>query len=79
MKTIAHRFKVAKSSPGVVVLRVKLLLMKAELSSKECVVTPAGRSIFEVLDEVTSFSVDLNTHHCDCMVWDITGNHASME
>ncbi|KAJ8441647.1 LOW QUALITY PROTEIN: hypothetical protein Cgig2_019781 [Carnegiea gigantea] len=55
MKTIAHRFKVPKSWPGVVV------------PNRECLVTPARRGIFEVLNGVTSFTVDLNVHHCDCM------------
>ena len=59
MKTIAHR--------------VKLLLVKAKLLSRECVVSLAGRGIFEVLDGVTSFTVDLNVHHCDYMAWDING------
>ncbi|KAJ8433889.1 hypothetical protein Cgig2_004611 [Carnegiea gigantea] len=62
MKTITHRVK-----PGVVVPRVKLLLVKAELSSIECVVTPIGIGIFKVLDGVTSFIMDQNVHHCDCM------------
>ena len=73
MKTIAHRFKAAKSWPSAVVLRVKLLLVKAELSSRESLVTPAGRRVFEVLDGVTSLTVDLNVHHCDYMAWDING------
>jgi len=34
---------------------VKLLLVKAKLSSRECVVTLAGGGIFEVLNGVTSF------------------------
>ena len=58
MKTIANRLKVAKSWPCVVVPRVKLLLVKVELSSRECVVTPAGKGIFQVLDGVTLFIGD---------------------
>ena len=52
---------------------MKLLLVKAELSSIECVVTPIGMGLFEVLDGVTSFTVDLNVRHCDYMAWDING------
>ena len=72
MKTITNGFKVAKSWPSVVVTRVKLLLVKVELSSRDYVVTLASRGIFKVLDGVTSFTVDLNAHHCDYMVWDFT-------
>ncbi|KAJ8446114.1 hypothetical protein Cgig2_000911 [Carnegiea gigantea] len=74
MKIIANRFKVAKFWSGIMVPRVKFLLVKGELSSRECTITLAIWVIFEVLDGVTSFVVDLNVHHCDSMVQDIIEN-----
>ena len=49
------------------------MLMKTKLESRCCIVTSAGRGYFEVLDGSTTFTVDLDHHHCDCMVWDIIG------
>ena len=73
MKTIANRFNVAKTWVGHVVPRVKVMLRKIEMESRCCIVTPAGRGYFEVLDGKTTFTVNLDHHHCDCMVWDIIG------
>jgi len=72
MKTITTRFIIAKSWPSVLVPRVKLLLVKVEISTRGCIVTPTSRGIFELVDGVISLTVDLNKHHCDCMEWDIT-------
>ena len=73
MKTIANRFNVGKSWPGHVVPRVKMIITKTELESRGCIVTLAGRGLFEVVDGTTTFTVNLSEHHCDCMMWDITG------
>ena len=73
MKTTANRFKVAKSQPSHMVPRVQMIITKIELESKGCVVTPAGRGLFEVLDGSTTFTVNLAQHHYDCMMWDISG------
>ncbi|KAJ8422692.1 hypothetical protein Cgig2_017054 [Carnegiea gigantea] len=47
MKTTAYIFKVVNCWTTVMVSRVKLLLVKGKLSSRECLVTPARRGIFE--------------------------------
>ncbi|KAJ8444478.1 hypothetical protein Cgig2_024042 [Carnegiea gigantea] len=43
MKTIANRFKVAKSWPGHVVPRVKMIITKTKLESRGCIITLASR------------------------------------
>ncbi|KAJ8427249.1 hypothetical protein Cgig2_023915 [Carnegiea gigantea] len=62
MKTIANRFKVAKTWVGYVVPRVKLLLTKTELE-----ITPTDRDVFEALDGSATFIVNLVEHQCNCM------------
>ncbi|KAJ8432529.1 hypothetical protein Cgig2_030321 [Carnegiea gigantea] len=44
--------------PGHVVPRVKILITKTELESRGCLVTLAGRGVFEVLDGSTTFIVN---------------------
>ena len=53
--------------------------MKSEIASRGHLITPAGRGILKVLNRVGSFAIDLNLHHCDCVVWNITGIPTSME
>ncbi|KAJ8422172.1 hypothetical protein Cgig2_026449 [Carnegiea gigantea] len=50
-------------------LRSQITACEAKMLSRGCVVTPARSSIFEVLDGVNSFIMDLNEHHCNCMIW----------
>ncbi|KAJ8432614.1 LOW QUALITY PROTEIN: hypothetical protein Cgig2_032895 [Carnegiea gigantea] len=59
--------RISKDWKGKVVPKVKMLLVKAEKESKAFRLTPIGREIFEALKGPTHFTVDLNTHHCDCM------------
>jgi len=72
MQTITNRCRISKDWKDKLVPRVKLLLVKAEKESRACRLTLAGIEIFEVVEGLTHFTVDLNTHHCDCMVWDIS-------
>ena len=51
---------------------MKLLSVKAEKESRGCRLALAGKGIFEVIKRPTQFTVDLNKHHCDCMVWAIS-------
>ncbi|KAJ8422473.1 hypothetical protein Cgig2_016075 [Carnegiea gigantea] len=62
-----EKSRISKDWKGKVVPRVKMLLVKAEKQSRAFRLTPTGREIFEVLKGPTHFTVDLNTHHCDCM------------
>jgi len=73
MKTIADRGSIAKQWKGKVVPRVKILLQKIAKESRACRLTPAGRGIYEVIEGATQFTVDINTHCCDCMTWNISG------
>ena len=65
----------AKVWVGHVVPRVKVMIMKTELESRCCIVIPTCRGYFEVLNENTTFTANLDHHHCDCMVWDIPCKH----
>jgi len=38
-----------------------------------CIVIPAGRGLFDVVEGNTHFKVDLNSGCCNCKVWDISG------
>jgi len=68
MKTIADKANIAKQWKGKVVPRVKLLPVKVAKESRACRLIPASRGILEVIEGATQFTVDLNTHSCDCMV-----------
>lgn len=63
----------AKTLSGHVVPKVKLLLTKTELESRSSILTFLGRGMFEVLDDSTTFTVNIVEYYCDCMVWDISG------
>ena len=67
MKTIVDGANIAKQWKGKVVPRVKLLPIKVAKESGTCRLTPTSRGIFEVIEGATQFTVDLNTHYCDCM------------
>ncbi|KAJ8438637.1 hypothetical protein Cgig2_016383 [Carnegiea gigantea] len=66
-KIIANIFKVAKTLSGCVVPKVKLLLTKTELESRSSIVTFHGRGMFEVLDDSSTFTVNIVEYYCDCM------------
>jgi len=72
MSVIAKRAEIAKEWTGRVVPKVTKKLVKLELDSRTCRVTPAGTREFLVQDGNTNFTINLNTGHYDCMFWDIS-------
>ncbi|KAJ8420009.1 hypothetical protein Cgig2_008343 [Carnegiea gigantea] len=57
MKTITNRLRISKEQKGKVVLKVKLLLVKAEKENQACRLTLAGKGIFEVFEGPTHFII----------------------
>ena len=68
MKTLANRFKVAKSWSSHVISIVKMFITKIELESRGCIVNHAHKGVFEILDANTTFTVNRAKHYSDCMV-----------
>ena len=64
MSIIAKRAEIAKEWTESVVPKVTKQLLKLELDSKTCRVTPAGMGEFLVQDD---FTINLNTSHYDCI------------
>ena len=72
MQIVTYGSRISKDWRGKVVLGVKLLLVKVEKESTACRLTPADKGIFEALEGPTHFTINLNTHHYDCMTWNIS-------
>ncbi|KAJ8426814.1 hypothetical protein Cgig2_008868 [Carnegiea gigantea] len=73
MSTIVRKFEIANGWSGKLCPRVTIQLKETEIQSTVCIVMPAGRELFEVMEGNTHFKVDLNSGCCDCRVWDISG------
>ena len=67
VKTIANRFNVAKTWVDYMVHRVKVMLIKTELKSRDFIVALAGKGMLEFLDASTTFTVNLA--HISMIAW----------
>ena len=72
MSNLARKAELASEWAGKVTPRVKTMLAKLEMDNRYCKVIPAGKGEYSVIEGRTTFIIDLNTRHCDCMFWDIS-------
>ncbi|KAJ8426704.1 hypothetical protein Cgig2_020691 [Carnegiea gigantea] len=73
MSTIVRKFEITNGWSGKLCPRVTIQLKETEIAGRMCIIIPAGRGLFEVVEGNTHFKVDLNSGCCDCRVWDISG------
>ncbi|KAJ8422777.1 hypothetical protein Cgig2_008591 [Carnegiea gigantea] len=73
MSIIVRKFEIANGWSGKLCPRVTIQLKETEIAGRMCIIIPAGRGLFEVVEGNTHFKVDLNSGCCDCRVWDISG------
>ncbi|XP_066160352.1 uncharacterized protein [Oryza sativa Japonica Group] len=71
--------ELAEQMQGLVCPKIRKKVLKNANAANLCYALPAGHGIFQVHERDMQYIVDINTKHCDCRRWDITGipcNHA---
>lgn len=58
---------------GNICPKIRKKVAKNADMANTCYVLPAGQGVFQVQDRGRQYIVKLNTKHCDCRRWDLTG------
>ncbi|KAJ8444446.1 hypothetical protein Cgig2_005968 [Carnegiea gigantea] len=72
MSNLARRAELASEWDGKVTPKVKTMLAKLKMDSRYCKIILAGKGEYSVIEGRTTFTIDLNRRHCDCMFCDIS-------